>query len=441
MALRSAWRRAQLAAVAGVLGLLSACAGAAQPTVVTITSPTMNAEVPVGVELPIQGSVTGENIVRVEVLIDGMQMALLTVRDPSQGVSYFPIQAVWTPSLAGTHIVQLNVYGPNDQLLTTSDPIIFMARADLIPPTPTPAAAPPMPTDTPLPPPTFTPVPTQQLPASQTAQPPAEAATPTSTAAPISLAVVPSPTAASAAQSPAGALEPVLTVTVDILNVRAGPGTNYPLIGQLLLGATARVTGRSADGQWWQIRSPAGAGGVGWVFAELVQVNEPARSVAIAIAPPTPTPAPTVAATVHPVPTPATSTPVYGGPACTSASPSWRGANPNYPFCADQDVTWGDPAGDWAIYPNGKSIPLSISWNVYGPNIDEIWLRFDSADGVCPFNRPARAPISLQFPQGAASFRFNAGEYPNGATFRVFLLIKLKDGRWVQFGEKRLCIE
>lgn len=433
---------------------LSACAGAAQPTVVTITSPAMNAVVPVGVELPIQGTVTGENIVRVEIMIDGLQMAVLSVRDTSQGVSSFPVQAAWTPTLAGTHIVQLNVYGPNDQLLVTSDPVIFTAQAGQSLPTPAPVTEAPPATPTPALPPTPTAVPTQQPPATQAGQPAGE--TPTSTPAAGAPAAVSesaqpaaTPTSAPPPATPtAGASsQPGLTVAVDILNVRAGPGTNYPIIGQLALGTTAQVRGRSADGQWWQIAFPAGPGGLGWVFGELVQVTDAARAVAVAAAPPTPTSVPiTLAATAtarQPAPALATPTPeprAYGGPPCTEASPNWRGANPSYPFCADQDLAWGDPQGDWAIYPSGQSIPLSVSWSVYGANIDEIWLRFDPTDGVCPFNRPARAPISLQFPQGAASFRFNAGEYPEGAAFRVFLLIKLKDGRWVQFGDKRLCI-
>jgi len=433
--------------VIAALLALSACAAPAQPTVVTITSPAMNAQVPVGVELPIEGAVTGENIVRVEILIDGLQMALLSVRDTSQGVSYFPVRANWTPALAGTHIIQFNVYGPNDQLLVTSEPVIFTAQAGLAIPTPPAEAEAPPATATPAIPPTPTTVPTQRPPSAQADQPGSATATaqPTADATPVSaqtVTVAPTPVAAAAIAPTAIAPgQPSLTVAVDILNVREGPGTNYTVIGQLTQGATAPVRGKSADGQWWQISFPAGPGGVGWVFAELAQVTEAARGVAVAAAPPTPTPAPV---TVTPVqPAPATPTPepkAYGGALCTESSPNWRGANPNYPFCVDQDVAWGDPQGDWAIYENGKSIPLSISWSVYGPNIDEIWLRFDPADGVCPFNRPGRAPIALQFPQGASSFRFNAGEYPNGATFRVFLLIKLKDGRWVQFGEKRLCI-
>ncbi len=428
---------------------LSACVDAAQPTVVTITSPTMNAQVPVGVELPIQGTVTGENIVRVEILIDGLQMALLSVRDTSQGVSNFPVQANWTPALAGTHIIQFNVYGPGDQLLVTSEPVIFTAQAGLAVPTPAAEAeAPPPATATPAMPPTPTPVPTQQPPSTQAGQPGGETATAEpATGAATGAAESAQPAATPAAPTASAPGQPSLTVAVDLLNVRAGPGTNYAVVGQLALGATAPVRGKSADGQWWQISFPAAPDGVGWVFAELAQATDAARAVGVALAPPTPTSAPiTVAATAAArQPAPALSTPTpepraYGGAPCTERSPNWRGANPNYPFCVDQDVAWGDPQGDWAIYENGKSIPLSISWNLYGANVDEIWLRFDPTDGVCPFNRPARAPISLQFPQGAASFRFNAGEYPDGATFRVFLLIKLKDGRWVQFGDKRLCI-
>ena len=436
--------------------VLSACATPAQPTVVNIVSPVMNAEVPVGVELPIQGTVTGENIVRVEVLIDGLQMALLSVSDTSQGVPNFPVQANWTPSLAGTHIIQFNVYGPGEQLLVTSEPIIFTAKAGLTVPTLTPEAQQPATPEpaTPTAPPAPaepTAVPTQRPPSAQAGQAVSDTAvsleitaTEAAPAAQVAATSAPAATTAPAAVSAGSAS---LTVTVDIANVRDGPGTNYAVIGQLALGDAAPVRGKSADSQWWQISFSTGAGGLGWVFAELVQASGAAGGVAVALAPPTPTSLPiTVAATLaasQPTRVAVASTPqprAYGGAPCTESSPNWRGSDPNHPFCVDQDLTWGDPQGDWAIYENGKSIPLSIGWNLYGANVGEIWLRFDPADGWCPFNRPARAPLSLQFPQGAASFKFNAGEYPNGAAFRVFLLLKLTDGRWVQFGEKRLCI-
>jgi uncharacterized protein YraI len=48
------------------------------------------------------------------------------------------------------------------------------------------------------------------------------------------------------------------------LNVRAGPGTDYPSVGALKNGETARIVGRNADGSWWQILH---GNGKAWVSA------------------------------------------------------------------------------------------------------------------------------------------------------------------------------
>jgi uncharacterized protein YraI len=46
---------------------------------------------------------------------------------------------------------------------------------------------------------------------------------------------------------------PTATSTTYI-NARTGPGLNYPVLGVGAPGATAEITGKSADGQWWQIK-------------------------------------------------------------------------------------------------------------------------------------------------------------------------------------------
>ena len=76
-----------------------------------------------------------------------------------------------------------------------------------------------------------------------------------------------------------------LTVTSDTLNVRSGPGTNYPKIGELRKGNTSRITGENAKGDWWQI---AFSGQTGWVFGELVTVKGKLEDVPVVPAPPTP---------------------------------------------------------------------------------------------------------------------------------------------------------
>jgi uncharacterized protein YgiM (DUF1202 family) len=80
------------------------------------------------------------------------------------------------------------------------------------------------------------------------------------------------------------------TVTaMGIVNVRSGPGVNYPRIGLLIDGQTANAIGRSADSAWWVIELPnyVAPDGRGWVSADYVTVSN-AEDVPIIEAPPLP---------------------------------------------------------------------------------------------------------------------------------------------------------
>lgn len=96
-------------------------------------------------------------------------------------------------------------------------------------------------------------------------------------------------------QPPPAATVPQLATTAN-LNVRAGPGTNYPVLGVLKLGQQAEIIGRNEDATWWQIKFPGAPSGFGWVSAEFAQASN-IGNVPIVKAPPAPvqpTPAPTV---------------------------------------------------------------------------------------------------------------------------------------------------
>ena len=116
------------------------------------------------------------------------------------------------------------------------------------------------PTDTPLPPPTATPAPTE---------------TPT-------LEPTPTPT-----QGPE-------VSTAKAANLRAGPGTNYPVIGSTRPGDTYAILGRNDDGTWFEIccvnAQPA------WIAAVVASTSGAVENVEVAqnipTPPPTATPAP-----------------------------------------------------------------------------------------------------------------------------------------------------
>ena len=93
--------------------------------------------------------------------------------------------------------------------------------------------------------------------------------------------------------------------TVSIIgrmNVRAGPGTNYPIVGQADPGSQYLISGRNPAGGWWQIIF---GGQYAWVYSPLVTAtNAGVVQVASFIPTPPPTPIPT-ATPIPPAPAPA----------------------------------------------------------------------------------------------------------------------------------------
>ncbi|MHC4446051.1 MAG: PA14 domain-containing protein, partial [Planctomycetota bacterium] len=63
--------------------------------------------------------------------------------------------------------------------------------------------------------------------------------------------------------------QPTVTATTN-LNIRSGPGLDYPIIGLLPVGQSAEAIGISADRGWWLISVSGIADGVGWVSAYYV---------------------------------------------------------------------------------------------------------------------------------------------------------------------------
>jgi hypothetical protein len=77
-------------------------------------------------------------------------------------------------------------------------------------------------------------------------------------------------------------------------NIRAGPGTNYDLVGTLVKGQTGAILGRSSDGFWLKIVYLGGPENTGWVYAPYVRVvGAEVPFIPTLVAPPTPTLPPT----------------------------------------------------------------------------------------------------------------------------------------------------
>jgi hypothetical protein len=91
--------------------------------------------------------------------------------------------------------------------------------------------------------------------------------------------------------------------TIDFVNVRSGPGTNYAVLVVAPPGSSGEVSGQSADEQWWQVKIPTqySPDGLGWVSADWVTTQN-TGSVPVVEAPAAPptletTPPPTSGAT------------------------------------------------------------------------------------------------------------------------------------------------
>ncbi len=154
-------------------------------------------------------------------------------------------------------------------------------------------------TPTPWPIATPTEAPMMETSAASAAELPPTAAT--ETPGPSKLTLTPTPVSSSPIPSstPAPSPTPFAIVRAAALNVRAGPGTDYPVVGRLAAGEPVDIIGRSADGAWWQIHYTGRQSG--WVSGTLVEAQGALNDVPVITdvpaPPPTPTPRP-------PTPTP-----------------------------------------------------------------------------------------------------------------------------------------
>lgn len=99
-----------------------------------------------------------------------------------------------------------------------------------------------------------------------------------------------------------GVLTGVISSTV---NVRIGPGTNYPAITKLNKGTKVSVRGRDGENRWLVLIPPPS----GWVMREYVTLSGDTSGLPVVDAPPTPVPTQTVAPS--PTPQPSATPPMY----------------------------------------------------------------------------------------------------------------------------------
>lgn len=118
----------------------------------------------------------------------------------------------------------------------------------------------------------------------------AVAAQQTLTAQPLPLTAEPAATPAPVANG-----APSVTAANSAVNLRAGPGVNYDIVGVLAQGQSLEIVGRNAEASWWLAAAPDG---LAWIAASVTTASNVTAGIPIAPAPPPPTPLPT------PLPTP-----------------------------------------------------------------------------------------------------------------------------------------
>ncbi len=95
--------------------------------------------------------------------------------------------------------------------------------------------------------------------------------------------------------TPTGPIAIVYADPEEQINVRSGPGTDYPKVGVLLNRQSVPALGATPGGSWVQILYPGVDEGVAWVYAPLVRVDG-----VLPIVEPPPTPTPLVTPTIDP---------------------------------------------------------------------------------------------------------------------------------------------
>jgi uncharacterized protein YraI len=378
---------------------LSACgASPAQPpqaaagATVRVIAPASGTVVHVGDMVDIQGQYDGAGIAELVVRINGVAHATLPA-----SVSSSTFSSQWAAESPGQQIIYVEALDADKKVLARSD--VVAVQVNVLTPTP------------------------------ETTQPPEPTLAPTDVMT--TSAVEPAVMATTQVTS-----SPSLTVISDYVNLRAGPGTSYALAGRLNQGQTAVITGKSADGQWWQASVD---GKTVWVFGELVEANAAAGGVAVAQAPPSPTAPPATTApptatpqavAVAPTDTPApTAVPTPSEPVCNAENPFWAAKlnnNPDYTFCT--------PVPFEFVF-NASSDPdeMVIRWNIYG--IESLEMRMDPSGDSCGLGSTG---FRQQVPFKEDNFRLNRRNFRVGG-YKLGLWATLKDGRVQDWGELHFC--
>lgn len=219
-----------------------------------------------------------------------------------------------------------------------------------------------------------------------------------------------SPTAASASTAPAGtqaaqtpapgAGGPTVSVSADT-NCRQGPGTDYPIVSMLRVGATTAVQGKDASGSWYYVANPGGGSGSCWLWNQFATVQGNSAALEVVNAPPPPAPV-------------ATQT---GQPSATSQS----GTTTSQPGSAAANVSFAnvhrcggvvvailvENTGSVAFRSARVTVREPVTGQVLGQYSSDV--AFMSGDNACPPGRGSLAPGETAYVIGSVDEALPAG--------------------------------
>jgi uncharacterized protein YraI len=207
-----------------------------------------------------------------------------------------------------------------------------------------------------------------------------------------SAADAPAAETAAAAEAPAAAAPPAVTENIptdrvtlasgQIVNLREGPGTNYPVVGQLAAGARYDVIGKNEDGSWWQIDF---SGQKAWVIGQLVSAAGDTASIAVSADIPE--------APVAQAPAAAPEGGSAPPPVVSAPAPSGGGS---FGYGVQAHMVHNDQAGQVMAMTTGMGfnwVKQQIEWRVFEGSQGGI--DFGSSDGIV--NAANAAGVNLLF--------------------------------------------
>jgi len=258
--------------------------------------------------------------------------------------------------------------------------------------------------------PTFTPTPAQPAPPTPEAPPAVDAAN----QAPQALVGESVPAQAPEATTSAGEMQSVLAVVNDdLVNIRRGPGLQYPPLRLGMRGDQFTITGRSADDLWWQIccveERPA------WISQTYIDADGPVDSVpvvepesdssGVVVVNPTPTPVAPAASAPQPTPQPpAPEAPAVEAP--VESAPPAEPPAPAFPFALVAQEQ----------FPEGNNLVRIFLYVYQGDQVLPGYSLRVSKDGAeLPVNAMSSDVSGLTWPIASPRQRFHnmKVEFPN----------------------------